>query len=135
MLVAQEAGQGGGSIWPTIILFAVLFGAMYLLFIRPQSKRRREAEQMQRQLGAGDDVITIGGLYGTVVETDEESVILEISEGVTARYARQAVARVVNSAAASSEAGETEEPSGEHDDAADAVEESVKSPVEETKRN
>jgi preprotein translocase subunit YajC len=93
VLIAQ--GNTQGSIWPTIGMFALLFGLMYLLFIRPQSKRRREAEQLQRQVGAGDKIITIGGLYATVVSTDDESVTLELSPGVTARYSRQAIARVI----------------------------------------
>jgi len=96
VLIAQQSSQG--SIWPTIGMFALLFGLMYLLFIRPQSKRRREAEQMQRQIGPEDKIITIGGLYGTVVSTDDESVTLEISPGVTARYSRQAIARVTERA-------------------------------------
>lgn len=106
-------------------MFALLFGLMYLLFIRPQSKRRREAEQMQRSLDEGNKVITIGGLYGTVVGSDDESVTLEISPGVTARYARQAIARVLPSAS-------TSEPA-----AADVAEETpaVESAVEETKKS
>ncbi|GAA1665061.1 hypothetical protein GCM10009765_13280 [Fodinicola feengrottensis] len=63
--------------------------------IRPQSKRRKEMQQMQHTLGIGSDVVTIGGLYGTVVDSDDESVTLEIDEGVTARYTRQAVARIL----------------------------------------
>lgn len=94
VLIAQQTSQGS-SIWPTIGMFALLFGLMYLLFIRPQSKRRREAEQMQRQIGPGDKITTIGGLFATVVSADDESVTLEISPGVNARYARQAVARVI----------------------------------------
>src|SRR5215813_4739097 len=62
----NAATGGGGNIWGTVAMFAVLFGLMYLLFIRPQSKRRREAQQMQQQLGPGDQIVTIGGLYGTV---------------------------------------------------------------------
>jgi len=100
-------------------MFALLFGLMYLLFIRPQSKRRKEAEQMQRQIGVGDQVITIGGLHGTVAGTDDETVTLEISPGVTARYARQAIARVTSRVAE-----ETGAPA-----------DSVASPIEETKKN
>lgn len=124
MLIAQQAQQGG-SIWPTIGMFALLFGLMYLLFIRPQSKRRREAEQMQRQLGVDDKIITIGGLYGTVVSTDDESVTLEISPGVTARYSRQAVARVVERAghSESASADEVDQPT---DAPASQIEESKK---------
>nr|WP_281167368.1 preprotein translocase subunit YajC [Catelliglobosispora koreensis] len=95
----------------TVGMFALLFGAMYFLFIRPQSKRRKEAEQMQKQLGAGDEIITIGGLYGTVVSADDESVTLEISPGVNARYARQAVARVLTQTAP--EAAEVDHPADE----------------------
>lgn len=104
-------------------MFALLFGLMYLLFIRPQSKRRREAEQMQRTLGNGDKVITIGGLYGTVVGSDDESVTLEIQPGVAARYARQAIARVLPAETAS-----TAEP-------ASAPAEETPSAVEETKKS
>lgn len=105
-------------------MFALLFGLMYLLFIRPQSKRRREAEQMQRALGAGDKIVTIGGLYGTVVEADDEAVTLEISPGVTARYARQSIARVLTSAS-----------SPEPAPAADEETPAVESAVEETKKS
>lgn len=68
---------------------------MYLLMIRPQQRRRREAQELQSRLGFGDEVVTIGGLYGTVVETDDETVTLEISPETYARYARQAISRVV----------------------------------------
>jgi preprotein translocase subunit YajC len=105
-------------------MFALLFGLMYLLFIRPQSKRRREAEQMQRTLGTGKKVITIGGLYGTIVDSDDESVTLEISPGVSARYARQAVARVLPDA----------EPAPEPA-AADEETPAAQSAVEETKKS
>jgi preprotein translocase subunit YajC len=125
VLIAQADTQGG-NIWPTIGMFALLFGLMYLLFIRPQSKRRREAEQMQRQIDAGDKIITIGGLYGTVVSTDDESVTLEISPGVTARYARQAVARVIDRASQPEETAAADE--------VDHPTDAPVSPVEETRK-
>jgi preprotein translocase subunit YajC len=98
VLFAQENTAGGGNLLTTLGMFALLFGAMYFLFIRPQSKRRKEAEQMQKQIGAGDKVITIGGLYGTVASTDDDSVTLEIHPGVNARFSRQAIARVLDRA-------------------------------------
>lgn len=128
VLIAQA--QGGGSIWPTIGMFALLFGLMYLLFIRPQSKRRREAEQMQRQIGPGDQIVTIGGLYGTVVSTDDEAVTLEISPGTTARYARQAVARVIERAGQNEETAEETAAVDEVDELTDATAE----PAQEVKK-
>lgn len=103
MWKGHKVGGNSGSALPTIIMFALLFGLMYFMFIRPQAKRRKEAESMQKSLGAGDQVITIGGLYGTVVSTDDESVTLEISPGVHARYARQAVGRVTQQVTAPTE--------------------------------
>jgi preprotein translocase subunit YajC len=79
-------------------MIVLLFGVMYFMMIRPQQKRRRDAEQMQSAIGPGDEVVTIGGLYGTVATVDDETVTLEVAPGVHNRYARPAVARVVNSA-------------------------------------
>ena len=53
---------------------------------------------MQAALGPGDEVVTIGGLYGTVAGVDDETVLLEVAPGVQTRYARAAVARVVSQA-------------------------------------
>ncbi|GAB3803810.1 preprotein translocase subunit YajC [Micromonospora zhanjiangensis] len=91
------AAQGGGasSMMP-ILMIALLFGVMYFMMIRPQQKRRREAEQMQSSIGPGDEVVTIGGLYGTVTSVDDETVMLEVAPGVQTRYARPAIARVIN---------------------------------------
>jgi preprotein translocase subunit YajC len=91
-------GGGAGSLTP-ILMIVLLFGVMYFMMIRPQQKRRREAEQMQSSIGSGDEVVTIGGLYGTVSEVDDETVILEVAPGVRSRYARPAIARVVNKVA------------------------------------
>jgi preprotein translocase subunit YajC len=90
--------SGGGSFLVTLLPLILLFGVMYFLMIRPQQRRRREAQELQSRLGAGDEVVTIGGLYGTIVEADDETVILETSPGVHARYARPAIARVVSRA-------------------------------------
>jgi preprotein translocase subunit YajC len=90
---AQAAG-GGGDL-PFFLIIALLFGVMYFLMIRPQQKRRREAMQMQSSLGPGDEIVTIGGLHGTVVSVADDQVLLEISPGVEVRFARPAIARVV----------------------------------------
>ncbi|WP_198940348.1 preprotein translocase subunit YajC [Micromonospora sp. CB01531] len=108
MLYAAASGGGAGSLTP-ILMIALLFGVMYFMMIRPQQKRRREAEQMQSALGPGDEVVTIGGLHGTVTAVEDETVLLEVAPGVQTRYARPAVARVVKQA----ERPETIEPAAE----------------------
>ncbi|MEV4121425.1 preprotein translocase subunit YajC [Micromonospora sp. NPDC049645] len=96
------AGSGAGGFTP-ILMIALLFGVMYFMMIRPQQKRRREAEAMQSNLGPGDEVVTIGGLYGTVTGIEDDTVLIEVAPGVQTRYARPAIARVVTRAELPSE--------------------------------
>ena len=110
-----------------LLLIVLLFGVMYFMMIRPQQKRRREAQAMQSALGPGDEIVTIGGLHGTVVAVDDQVVTLEISPGVTARYARPAIARVVTSSPAA------EEPEAALDD--EPVAEEPVNPIVETRKN
>jgi len=102
MITLATDQQAGGSL-VTFLPLILIVAAVYFLMIRPQSKRRREAQQMQSQLGPGDEIVTIGGLYGTVTAADDETVTLEISPGVTARYARGAVAKVITQVSAPAE--------------------------------
>lgn len=95
---AQAAGGGGDLSF--FLIIALLFGVMYFLMIRPQQKRRREAMQMQNTLGPGDEIVTIGGLHGTVTGVADDQVHLEISPGVEVRFARPAIARVVQKSSA-----------------------------------
>lgn len=94
---ANQQSSGGGYF--IYLLMALFFVALYFLMIRPQQKRRRETEQMQRAMGPGDEVVTVGGLYGEVVEIVDDIVTLEIAPGVHARYARAAIGKVVTPAA------------------------------------
>ncbi|MFF0152042.1 preprotein translocase subunit YajC [Micromonospora sp. NPDC005203] len=96
------AGPSGGGITP-ILMIVLLFGVMYFMMIRPQQKRRREAESMQSGLGPGDEVVTIGGLYGTVTGIEDDTVLIEVAPGVQTRYARAAIARVTTRAELPSE--------------------------------
>ncbi|GAB1641689.1 preprotein translocase subunit YajC [Krasilnikovia sp. MM14-A1259] len=127
--------QGGGSFMP-LLLIALLFGVMYFMMIRPQQKRRREAQEMQSALGPGDQVVTIGGLHGTVTAADDEIVTVEASPGVELRFARPAIARVVKpEAAAMTESDEAGSAAAEPADDAPVADEPIQSPVVETRKN
>jgi len=88
-------GAGAGNSFTTILFLLLLFGVVYFLMIRPQQKRRREAQTMQNQLGPGDRVVTIGGLHGTIVSMDDDAATLEVAPGVQVKFARQAIARTL----------------------------------------
>jgi len=96
-----------------LLMIVLLFGAMYFLFIRPNKRRRQQQIEMQSSIGPGDEVLTVGGLYGVVQEIDDERVVLEVAPGVTNQYTRQAISSVVHSA------NQTEEDDGEEEDDAE----------------
>jgi len=96
--VPLAANQSGGSAYGMWILLLLFILAAYFVIIRPQQRRRREVESVQRSLGPGDEVVTVAGLYGTVVDVDDKTVTLEVAPGINNKYARQAIAQVVNSA-------------------------------------
>lgn len=70
---------------------ALIFGLMYFLLIRPQQQRARAQRALVSQLSVGDEVVTIGGLYGRIVDLDGDTVSLEASPGVVLRFRRVAV--------------------------------------------
>lgn len=79
-----------------IVLAAVGIG-MWWFIARPQKKKQQQLQQSIQAAGPGTEIVTIGGIYGTVVENDPEetSIIIEIAEGVEMRIARRAIANVV----------------------------------------
>lgn len=73
---------------------AVMFGIFYLLVFRPQSKARKDHEQMLAALKKNDEVVTSGGLIGTVVNVKPDAVTLRIDENVRVDVERASVARL-----------------------------------------
>ncbi len=81
------------SQYGSILSFAVLIGAFYLLIIRPQMKRQKEQAALMASLQVGDRVVTIGGIFGTIRNIDDERIELEVAPGTVITMARSAVAR------------------------------------------
>jgi preprotein translocase subunit YajC len=68
----------------------------YFLLIRPQQRRQKAMRQLLETLEVDDDVITIGGMFGTIREIDDDGVVLEVANGVEIRFLRTAIARRLN---------------------------------------
>ena len=71
-----DASAGLGS---TIIMMGVMLGVFYFMLIRPENKRKKEAEQMRSAVKKGDQIVTIGGIVGTVVHVKDENIVIETS--------------------------------------------------------
>ena len=77
ILLASNQQPGGGSLITLILIYGVIFGAMYLLFIRPQKKKQKEEKKMRENLQVGDEIITIGGIHGRVISLKEDTIVIE----------------------------------------------------------
>lgn len=87
-VLAQASASGLVAILPFVLILIIL----YVLMIMPAQRRQKKLAAMISALKSGDKVITNGGLYGTVVGLDKESIQLRIAEQVKVRVARSAIA-------------------------------------------
>lgn len=78
-----------------LIIIIVLAVMMYVLMIRPQRAQQRKHQEMLNNVKPGDEVVTIGGIYGDVVEVLDDKLVIEIAEGVHIEIARKALGSVV----------------------------------------
>lgn len=89
-LNTAPAQQGSG--WSMIIMLVVMFAIMYFFMIRPQQKKQKEAQNFRNSLTVGQEVITIGGIYGTVRSVDVDGVVtLEVASGVKIRVHKDGI--------------------------------------------
>ena len=83
--------------WVMILIYAALFGVLYLVLIRPNSKKKKEGQAMRDNISIGDDVTTIGGIVGRIVaiKEDEDSFIIETgSDRVKMKFKKWAISSV-----------------------------------------
>jgi preprotein translocase subunit YajC len=84
--------QAGGDAFQQFIPLLLILAVFYFLLIRPQQQRAKEHEELVAGLKKGDRVVTTSGMFGTIVELKEKSVILEVASGVKVRFERDKVA-------------------------------------------
>lgn len=104
LVYAQASSSSAGTTskasgWQTYgmwIIIAVMLVVFYMLLIRPQRKRAQEHEGMMTELKKGDEVITIGGLHGTIKRVTDDTIVLEVDKGVTLTFSKSAISRRVS---------------------------------------
>lgn len=92
-ILLDAAQQGGGSNYSLIIMMVLLFAVMYFFMIRPQNKKQKEIQKFRDALTVGQDVVTIGGIHGTIknINAEEGTVTLEVATGVKIVFAKEAI--------------------------------------------
>lgn len=97
-LAAPAAENANGTAatgfnWSFWIMIAAIFVVMYFFMIRPQRKQQKELQQFRDGLQKGDKIVTIGGIYGTVVEIKDRTLLIEVDNNVKIRVDKNSVVK------------------------------------------
>ena len=104
MLNFLEATGTTGDMGSTILMLVLMFGVFYFMLIRPENKRKKEAEQTRNSIKKGDQVTTIGGIVGTVVDVKEDKFVMETgADQVRIEFTKWAISSNDTAAAAAAE--------------------------------
>lgn len=93
VVFAQAESQG--STLGFLLPIAILGGLFYLLLIMPQRRRAKRAKELRDSINVGDEIRTIGGIYGTIKSEDDESFTIDLGSGSMMRIAKRAIAERV----------------------------------------
>lgn len=91
MFLLQAQPQQQGSSWSGLIMILLIFVVFWLFFIRPQNKKQKEEQKFREALQKGDDVVTIGGIHGKVMEVKETTVLVSIDNNVKIEVEKSAI--------------------------------------------
>jgi preprotein translocase subunit YajC len=99
-IVAQTtapAGQPQGGMPAMMIVgYVLLFAAMYFFMIAPQRKKQKEHEKMLKALQSGDEIVTTGGIYGTITNVKEDRFVVRIADNTKIEVGKGFVSAVLN---------------------------------------
>lgn len=108
----------GMEAFSPMILLVVMFVFMYFAMIRPENKRKKQAEEMRNNLKKGDQITTIGGIVGKIVMINEETIIIETSEDRVRMELSKWAVSTNNTYQAAAEAEKKNKKAGKTEDAA-----------------
>ena len=114
----------------TILMLVVLFALMYFLMIRPENKRKKQAQEMRDSLKKGDVITTIGGVVGKIVSVNNDTIVIETSEDrVRVEFLKSAIGQV---GTLDEQAAAQQRPAKKDKKADKAEEKTVEAPAEKT---
>ena len=92
--IAADAPSSVDQMIHTFGLLAVTVGIVYFMIIRPQQRKQKETQAMLSSIRKGDRVLTTGGLFGTVVGTKDDVVVLKVADDVKMEFSRQSIVQI-----------------------------------------
>jgi len=105
-----------------IIYILIFFGIFYFLAVRPQRKQRQAHQEMVAMLKKGDEVVTIGGMFGVIRRIGDDWVEMDVSKGTRVRFLKRAISQIVSEEEEEEEEYEEEFAADDEIDAVDEIE-------------
>lgn len=93
---AEAGAQGTGGGISSIIMIVIFILIFYFLLLRPQKKKEKEAQKMLDSMEKGDKIVTIGGIRGTVVNVEENTVLIKVDDNTKITFNKSAISSVLN---------------------------------------
>lgn len=87
ILLQQAAGSG----WSTMLLMIAMIVVFYFFMIRPQSKKQKEIKRQREAMKSGDKVVTAGGIHGKINKISDDTVIIDVADGVSIKVDKNSV--------------------------------------------
>lgn len=91
LVLLLEAQAPKGGMWSSMIWILLIFVVFWLFFIRPQSKKAKEAQKFRDELKKGDKVVTIGGFHGKITEVKENTVMVSLAPDIVVEIEKSAL--------------------------------------------
>lgn len=79
-LFLEAAATGTASSMPMLLMVVIMFAVFYFFVIRPENKKKKKTEEMRNSLALGDEIVTIGGMIGKIVQITEDTITFETGE-------------------------------------------------------
>lgn len=96
-IILAQAAPSGGSGFGQFLPILIMFAAMYFLLIAPQRKKQKAHQKMITELGTGAEVVTSGGIYGTITNVKDDRFVVRIAEGTKVEITKGSITTVVSS--------------------------------------
>lgn len=106
---APAGGAGGGLGMNPIFFILIMFALMYFMIIRPQRNQQKKMEELRKNIGKGDQVVSIGGIHGLVTGMTDRTVSVKVADGISIKFDRSAIASVDHKGSGSDDSAENDE--------------------------
>lgn len=90
-ILAQSGSSDSGATFLGLLPLVVIGVLFYVMMIRPQKRRARASQALRDSVSVGDEIRTVGGILGRIVDVDDEEISLEVAPGLTIRLTRRAI--------------------------------------------